>query len=211
MKKHVLIASLISCLASLSSAQAATKLEPGSVVVFSNGLVEKLIKQESDSSVWETARKRMYERASTGFFENRREERYPPGSRTTVWDVNEEELQTLMNMAPGSKLDFDAYRTRNGVTEARIWTCSYLGDSIEQLTDMKVAVQNFDCSRYSQQRDPSRVREQREIKYSSGLGVVIWERHSRLNRPTRERQVVAILSPSQSTMDAIADAVRGVQ
>lgn len=184
-------------------------MEPGTVVIYSNGLVEKLISRSDDKSVWETDRKRVYERAHTGFFENRREERYPAGSRTTVWQVDEVEFERLAKMGPGSTLEFSMFRTRNGINKSRrVWTCNYGADVTEQVAGIELAAQHFTCTRYSKYRAVDREREQREFKYAPELGVVIWERHERMNAKPRERELVAILSPERATLETISDIVK---
>ena len=211
MKISVLSAFLIVCPLWISSAVAASSIEPGTVVVYSNGLVERLMSRDDDLSVWETDRKRVYERAHTGFFENRREERYPEGSRSTVWEVDEAGFSRLASMGPGSTLNFIATRIRdNFEVSNRVWTCSYEADLLEQVAGTEVNAQHFKCTRYSRYRVPSRIREQRELKYAPDLGVVIWERHERMDAKAREREVVAILSPEKATLDAISDIVKAI-
>ena len=95
MKRFFLGVLLVTCPLWISSAIATSSIEPGTVVIYSNGLVEKLMSRNEDRSIWETDRKRVYERGHTGFFQDRREERFPAGSRTTIWAVDEQEPANL--------------------------------------------------------------------------------------------------------------------
>lgn len=194
---------------SLSFAAPIFDVRPGTVVVYSDGDVERLMSRSSDSSTWEDSRKRVYERSHLGFFGDLSESRFPPGSRETRWSASPESLARLENATPGSSVTYSVRRTRDGVPKDLSWSCTYNGVKNTTVLDTQLLVKAYDCSRYSVSvKRGSSFKEQREVLYSPDLEMVVWERNTLPGRDPKERQIKAILTPEQASMDAITEVVK---
>ncbi len=200
---------LLFSIATAANAQVIPKVTSGTVVIYSNGDVEKLIRKSSDTAIWEDGRKRVYERSLIGFYGDRVETRFPPGSTTITRRTDEQSLASLIKGGAGNKLNFTVVRDRDGSSSQRHWECTFNGYTTATLLANPIKTEDYTCARYSLTKNSGLVvKERREIQYSNELHLVIWERRTRPGRDASVRTIAAILPPKQATIDAIATAVK---
>ena len=192
----------------LSGALAAA-VPVGSVAVYSDGDVEKLIESTAQRKVWEDDRKRRYVRSVNPILPvlERKDFLSGRGYRQTVVKGQPDSLDSLN---PGRHVEFSIQRvTHDGHTSVREWDCQYLGKRQESVLSKGRMVQRYSCERFTIHRKlHNRVfRERREISYSEELGLVV-----DLNRTTTKkktsRKLVALLPPKSASYKKVSALVR---
>lgn len=184
----------------------------GSVVIYSDGSVEKLLAREGDTERWEDDRKRQYVRSENPIMPLL-EKRYflrGNGYRQRVVSGNPGSIRELPE---GTPVEFSLVRTRDdGSTLQRHWECEFLGNSEKTVMGKKRKLERYSCQRFSIHRKLHNrsFREKREFSYSPDLGLVV-----DLARETRKKRsrttIEAILSPKKASYKRISRAVRKVR
>jgi hypothetical protein len=183
----------------------------GSVAIYSDGSVEKLLADEGDRLHWEDHRKRRLVRSKnpivpllqrTDFLSKR-------GYRQTISSGDPGSIKTL---APGEPLEFTVLRTRyNGETSRRMWECQRLARTKEKVIGVSRVLDKYVCERFVLHRKlwNRQFREKREFSYSRDLGLVV-----ELKRQTRTRtsnkRLVAILAPDKAEYRQIKQVLKKV-
>lgn len=201
MRVRMLLGSLL-----LLSSTVYAGIELGSVVIYDNGQVEKLLESNSQWSVWQDARKRVYKRSNLPFLpvlEYRRFRAEESGYNHTLITGSPEQLMPYgeLEMARFSVLRNDV---RKGKSK-KYWRCNYVGVSEFKYRKQILPTQKYDCTRYSPGRYfEERFRERIEIEYATDLGIPV--RQTKTNRQGGHKKVkmVRILSPEKATAKRIS-------
>lgn len=199
---------LICCL--LLGAQAAPAVVPvGSIALYSDGRVEKLMANEAGRLHWEDDRKRRFVRATNPIV--------PPLERTDFLSQRGYRQNTasgdpdaIHRLPAGSPVEFSVIRTRNsGEISKRYWECVYLGKSRQQVLETERDLDRYTCERFVIHRKLHNrsFREKREFSYSPDLGLVVdLQRQTRKN--SSSSRLVRVIPPDKADYRTISRAVR---
>ncbi|BBB27606.1 hypothetical protein AMJAP_3021 [Amphritea japonica ATCC BAA-1530] len=193
----------------LVPALAMAGLKPGSVVIYTDGDVEKLVEQNQEWSLWEDQRNRRYKRSYLPYFpvlEYRRFKEAPSGYDQFVPDISAVELKPF-----SSRESVKFSLTRKDLikgTRSRLWRCSYAGQSSYRLSKQDLVTQDYSCTRYVMDKlHTQKFREKLVVSYSPTLNLVV--KQVKTNRRGKETHVAVkrILTPERATAKRIARTV----
>lgn len=202
MKIKIIIAFFLVWSSCLSAA-----VEQGSVAIYSNGQVEKLLESNSRWSVWQDARKRVYRRSNLPVLpvlEYRRFSFPESGYRQTVRSGNP---NTIKPYGDRDEVDFSIARVDvlKGPSE-KLWSCEYLGLSTFKYRKKNLQTVEYRCQRFSKSGINSAVKlkEDLRLSYSPKLGLIV--NKDRVNAKGRHSNVslVRVLSPEKATSKRIS-------
>jgi len=181
-------------------------VELGSVVIYSNGQVEKLLESNSQWSLWEDARKRVYRRSNLPVLpvlEYRRFSFPESGYTQTVRSGNPNAIKPY---GESNEVDFSIARVDvlKGPSEKH-WTCEYLGLSTFKYRKENLQTVEYRCQRFSRGGySPDKLKEDLRFSYSPKLGLIV--NKDRVNAKGRHSNVslVRVLSPEKATAKRIS-------
>ena len=184
-------------------AQAGTQI--GSVAIYSDGRVEKLLEKNSEWSLWQDQRKRLFKKANYPHFPIIHYQKFP--------DIREGYRQKLVYGSPeqikpaGEKksLNFELLKTSKSSRGKKYWKCSYTGKGKFKLGTKKYRTHNYECVRSVFNKHMSlQKKEQLNLKYSPTLEMVV-DRKRIDSKGEKERvKLVNILKPTKATPKRIA-------
>jgi hypothetical protein len=184
-------------------------LQPGSVVIYTDGDVEKLLVQNQEWAIWEDQRNRRYKRSYLPYFpvlEYRRFKEEPSGYDQFVTDLSAVELKPFSSR---ESVQFTLNRRDlNKGASSRVWRCSYVGSGSYRLSKEDFLTQDYSCTRSSvDKRHIQKIREKLVMSYSPKLNLLV--KKVRTNRRGKETQVAVkrILTPERATAKRIARTV----
>lgn len=192
----------------------AQAVAPGTVAIYSNGAVERLVTREGDIEVWENERKVRSRRSPNPVV--------PPLSRESLLrgpvyrqTLSRGEPATLLNAAPGASVEFVMTRTdENGNQAARQFQCEFEGRRKHRVMGKLEAVDVFTCERFTVHRKlwHKIVKEKRVLQYSPRLRMVVDRERFRPSKGTTTRQtLVKLLSPKQINYANLRDQLARVR
>lgn len=184
----------------------------GTVALYSDGKVEKLLADEADGLRWEDDRKRQYLRSRNPAVPvlERRDFLSGRGYRQAVVDGDPDALHKL---TPGTPVEFSVIRSRfSGERSQRNWECSHLGQVRQDVLGTERMLDRYSCERFVVHRKLHNrsFREKQDFTYSPELGVVV-----DLDRKTRKksssRRLVALFPPGKADYKTLSRAVRKIR
>lgn len=192
------------------AAQAA--LPVGSVVVYSDGRVEKLLAIEGDRQRWEDDRKRQFVRSRNPIIPVLEKRVFLSGRGYTqrLADGNPE---TISRLPADTPVEFSLVRTRDdGSTTQRHWECTFRGTIKKKVLGKTRTLERYSCTRFKVNRKLHNrmFREKRDIRYSRELGLVVDLRRETSKKRSRSK-ITAILSPKKASYKRISRAVRNAR
>lgn len=209
-KKIIKIAVFLAMIPAVTvSAATMAGIKPGSVVIYSDGSVEKLLSRNKKWSLWQDQRKRQYKRSYLPYFpvlEYRRFSEQPSGYDQSVPDIDAVRLKPFSNE---ESVRFSLLRNdlQKG-TSQRNWRCAYIGTGSYTLTKQQVTTDEYQCLRsVVDKRYIEKIREKIDLSYSSELNLVVQERST--DRYGKEKAVAVekILPPEAATAKRIGRVV----
>ena len=184
-------------------------LKPGSVVIYTDGDVEKLLVQNQEWAIWEDQRNRRYKRAYLPYFpvlEYRRFTEELSGYDQFVADMSAVEL---IPYSARESVQFSlTRRDLNKGSRSRLWRCSYTGKGNYRLSKQDLVTQDYSCTRLSVNKYyVESFREKLVVSYSPKLNLVV--KQVKTNRRGKETQIAVkrILTPERATAKRIARTV----
>lgn len=187
-------------------------IEVGSIAVYSDGDVEKLVEIAPGKTVWEDDRKRRYVRSDNPMLPVLEREDFLSG-RGYRQTLIKGEPASYRSLEPGQHVLFDMRRTRHdGRTSTREWDCEYLGDTRKKVLKLHRTLHNFSCERFkTHHKLYYRVfKERRRFSYSEELGLIV-----RMKRETprkkSSRKLEALFAPDEVTYRKLSKLVRQIR
>jgi hypothetical protein len=180
----------------------------GSVVLYSDGTVEKLLSREGDRLRWEDDRKRQYVRSTNPILPavEKRNFLQSSGYQQQVAAGVPGAIHTLPQ---GTPVEFTVVRTAlNGNSSRRHWECVFLGEVQQLALGKQRRLENYSCERFKVHRKFHNrwFREKRDFAYSPDLGLVV--DLSRETRTKRSRKkLVAVYPPDKVNYPVLSRAV----
>jgi len=184
----------------------------GTVALYSDGNVEKLLADEKDGLRWEDDRKRQHLRSKNPAIPvlERRDFLSGTGYHQAVSSGDPDALRKL---PPGTPVEFSVIRSGfSGERSKRNWECSYLGRVRQDVLGTERMLDRYSCERFAIHRKLHNrsFRERRDFTYSHDLGVVV-----DLDRKTRKksssRRLVALFPPGKADYKTLSRAVRKIR
>lgn len=202
----------LAVLLTLATGGAIADVPVGSVAVYSDGGVEKLLSRTDGKSLWEDDRKRRYLRTDNPILPVRERSNFLDG-HGYVQTVIEGQPENYRKLAVGQRLEFTLRRNyRDGKTATRMWDCEYRGARQGKVLDKPRTLQRYVCERFIIHRKLHNrsFRERRVIAFSEELGMVVDLQRTTRKR-TSSRKLVALLPPSKATYKTLRTLVRKIR
>lgn len=198
---------LLACGSGVSAA-----LPVGSVVLYSDGDVEKLLAAEQDRVRWEDDRKRVYVRSTNPIIPVLEKTDFLSGRGYTqrVASGDPDQIHTLPG---GSPVEFSLLRSKSDGTQSRrSWQCVYQGKSRQEVLGVKRDLDRYVCERFSIHRKfhNKTFRERREFSYSQDLGLVV-ELKRQTPKKSSSKRLVAVFPPGKADYSTVSRAVRKIR
>lgn len=181
----------------------------GSVALYSDGKVEKLLMVEKDRQLWEDDRKRRFLRSSNPVMPilERTEFLGDRGYRQSLVEGDPDEVNIDSG---GSPVAFTVLRERHdGSRVRRQWKCSHLGRQQKDVLGEVRMLDRFNCERFILHRKTWQpiIKESREFLFSPALGMVVEMRRTR-GEKTREWKLVSLLPAGKADYTRLSKRVR---
>ncbi len=187
----------------------AAGLPVGSVAIYSDGRVEKLLAYEDRKQLWEDDRKRRYLRSDNPIMPTLERRDFLSG-KASVQNLRSGDPDSISVLPRGERVEFSVVRQRTGATPSvRIWECVRLGPQQKKVLGKLREVESYRCERFVYQRKTwqRQFRESREFLYSRELGLIV-----KMKRKTRKREsswgLVSVIGPGEATYERLSRKVR---
>jgi hypothetical protein len=191
------------------SGTASAAVPVGSVVMYSDGRVEKLLSYRNGELLWEDDRKRQFLRSENPVM--------PALSRTDFLSrkgysqsVGEGDPDSIETLPVDTRVNFTVVREQHsGNRSTRNWECRRLGSRQEKVLGVMRKLDLFTCERFVIHRKTwqKNFRESRRFSYSRDLGLVV-----EMQRKTRKRasdwKLVSIVPPEKTSYKRLSKKVR---
>ncbi len=187
-------------------------LSVGSVVVYSDGKVERFLGEQDGKLIWEDDRKRRYVKSKNPIV--------PVLERISLVSgkgyrqpISSGDPATIDKLGAGQAVEFTVSRIRDdGRRSERRWECQRTGNASVRVLGVDRRVEQFRCIRFIVHRKfwHKVVKEQLDFAYSSELELVV-KRERRYRDKTRTREVAAILPPGQASYERLSKLVRDIR
>ena len=203
------ITMVTTALALLLTTSAWAELKPGSVVIYSDGDVEKLLQRDEQWTLWEDQRKRQYKRAYLPYIpvlEYRRFEDQPSGYDQSVDNLP---ALALKPFSQSERVQFSLKRQdlRKGSSD-RVWQCFYNGTGRFELGKKRYATDKYRCKRFSLKKFTTYIlKEEIWFYYSPTLDLVMKQVRTNSKGQKSRVEVTKILSPERATAKRISRTV----
>jgi len=193
----------------VASTQVNAELKPGSVAIYSDGSVEKLVRIEDGWRLWESERKRLYSRSDLPVVPVLHYQKFPDRSQGYRQRVINGQPQLLLPFGAEESMGFDVQRISSSTgNTVRRWDCKYVGKGSFTLRKTKLKTEKYECSRFAVKATKTdELKETVRLKYSPKLGLVV-DRRSTSAKGKKERvKLVRVLKPGKVTAKRIARTV----
>lgn len=196
---------------STASLTQASDLQIGSVAIYSNGQVKKLVEKSPQWTRWESARKRVYKQSLLPYLPTLEYQRFPPERGGYTRSVDMAKVSQLVPFGQSQDIAFTIRRTKSdGASSQRHWRCSYEGRGQQALMGREWRVDNYSCTRTNPfSKQP--FRERREVSYAPDLGVVLKEAVTRRGGRSKVTRLEYLLAPKEASAERIADIVKDLR
>ena len=200
---------LFSLVLALSSAASAT-VPVGTIALYSDGRVEKLIAIEDQGLRWEDDRKRQFLRSRNPAIPVLESRQIMTG-RFYFQELDSGDPERLKELPLGTPVHFTMTRHRDGGAKKRDWKCEFLGSKREEVLGQSQTLDRYRCVRSALSRKfHYSVRDSREFTYSPELGVLVqMERKTRTRTQTRE--LVGLFRPGETDHKTLSRTVRKIR
>lgn len=173
---------------------------PGTIAVYSDGRVVKLLETRQKATVWQDHRLRRITYPANPVLPPR--QRIGLDGRLQYREILDQGNPAgLLEAAPGTTVDFRTQRVNaKGVTSSRNYQCTALGPDRVRVLGRDEPVRRFRCERYTVHHKlwTRQVKEIRELAYSPRLRLIVDQVRRRPAKGTvRERRLVALIPPGK--------------
>ncbi len=181
----------------------------GSVAMYSDGRVEKLISHSDGKLLWEDDRKRRFLRSENPIIPTLERKDFLSRKGYSQW-VSDGDPDSIDRLTSGTRIGFKTVRVRhNGKRSTRNWDCKYLGSKKKKVLGMMRKLDMFDCERFvvHSRTWQKQFRESRQFSYSSELGLIV-DMKRKTRKKSNEWKLVAILPPEKTGYRHLSKRVR---
>lgn len=194
---------------SLFSSAAFAAVPVGTVALYSDGTVEKLLAREGETLRWENDRKRQFVRSTNPAVPVlERQDFLSGGGYRQVLSGGDPDA--LRGSAAGTSVEFSVIRIRNsGERSKRNWECSFVGQARQDVLGTERQLDRYSCERFVIHRKLHNrsFRERRDFTYSPDLALLVdLERKTR--KRSSSRRLIALFPPGKADYKTLSRAVR---
>lgn len=180
------------------SAVASATVPIGTVALYSDGRVEKLVAIEENGLRWEDDRMRQFLRSRNPIMPIL-ESRQRVTGKVYFQELKSGDPRQIRDLPIGTPLHFSVTRVRDGGAQTRYWRCEFLGDVRDSVLGKAQDLERYRCQRSSLSFGKMmglRTRDIRNFIYSPDLGVIVrMERTNVKLQRTRTRKLIALFEP----------------
>jgi hypothetical protein len=191
------------------SGVASAAVPVGSVVMYSDGRVEKLISHGNGGWLWEDDRKRQLVRSENPIVPLLRRTDFL-SRKGYSQSVGEGDPDSIKQLPSGTRVGFTVVRTRHtGERSTRNWDCKHLGKRQEKVLGVMRELDSFACERFVIQRKTwqKQFRESRQFSYSRDLGLIV-EMQRKTRKKSNNWKLVSIVPPDKVNYQHLSKKVR---
>lgn len=187
---------------------AQAELKVGTVAVYSDGRVEKLLEKGQDWTLWEDERKRRYKRSNLPFLPVLMYQRFPSDQPYYSQKVVTGSPHNLKPYGDMEAVMFDITRTQDGVRSKKIWRCEYRGKNKFKYRSKVKKTERYRCTRLRYQTNVVPVpMEKLDLEYSPSLGLVVDQRRTDRKGEKKRVRLHRLISPEKATLKRISRTV----
>lgn len=178
----------------------------GTVAVYSDGKVEKLVQKGTGWEVWEDQRKRLYKRSIHPVVPVLSYQKYPDRTQGYTQTVKFGSPETLIPFGKGDAAQFEMNRhSSQSGNSIRHWRCTYRGEGRFKLKRKKYKTNKYNCARSVFWKEViAKVRETHDIEYAPELGLVVERKVIGRSGKTKRVELEALLTPERATAKRIS-------
>ena len=178
------------------SAVASATVPIGTVALYSDGRVEKLLAIEENGLRWEDDRMRQFLRSRNPIMP-RLESRQLVTGKVYFQELKSGDPDLITNLPEGTPLHFSITRNRNGTVKTRYWRCEFLGSVRGETLGEIRNLEKYRCKQsFMSRKFGLRVRDISEFTYSPELGVIVQMERTNVKRQrTRTRELIGLFEP----------------
>lgn len=205
------------CLGGLTMLSAAAHAEPpriGSVAVYSDGSVERLIARDGRQSTWQDERLRRVTRDQNPLLPALLREQHLGGADFRQ-QLRSGKPDSLLTARPGDSVEFSVWRwdgLGNREVAPRDFDCVFQGEQRRQVLGRDDTLQRFACERFTTHHKlwTRKIRERYVIDYSPRLQLAVQVQRDRKGKRS-QRSLVALLGPKKYRYAALAQQLNSLQ
>lgn len=184
-------------------------LPVGSVVMYSDGRVEKLLSREDGKLLWEDDRKRRYLRSENPIMPVLERRDFLSG-KGYVQALRSGEPDSIAVRPSGEGVEFSVVRERVGGTPTvRTWECTRHATHHKKILGEMRELDTYRCERFVYKRKTwqRQFKESRQFSYSRDLGLIV-----KMTRKTSKKKskwrLVSVIAPEKATYKRLSRKVR---
>ena len=184
-------------------------LPVGSIALYSDGKVEKLLSVEGGRMLWEDDRKRQYLRSDNPVVPTIERRDFLGKTRYTQ-EVSLGDPDQIRKVPHGTPVEFVVVRQRpSGARSTRRWECVYHGNKGKKVLGRNEQVEQYSCERFVVHRKfwHRLVKEEIALSFSRKLGLVVDMKRTRSEK-TKRRKLVEIVPPEKAAYRRLSKKVR---
>jgi|GEM_PF-5565411 len=194
----------------ISTAASAT-VPVGTIALYSDGRVEKLIATEEEGLRWEDDRMRQFLRSRNPVMPVLESRQLVTGN-VYFQELERGDPEQIKQLPLGTPVHFSVIRHRDGERKRRFWKCEFLGSVREEVLGEPRDLERYQCKQSSFTRKLwLRIRDTREFTFSPELGVIVSMERKTAKGKTRARQLVAMFEPGEADYKTLSRAVRKIR
>jgi len=181
----------------------------GSVVMYSDGRVEKLLSHSDGELLWEDDRKRQFLRSENPIRPTLERKDFL-SRKGYSQPVGEGDPDSISSLPSGTRIGFTTVRIRHtGERSIRNWECKHLGTEQKKVLGVMRELDLYDCERFVVQHKPwqKQFRESRKFSYSHDLGLIV-KMKRKTRKKSRKWKLVSILPPEKTDYRRLSKRVR---
>lgn len=197
------------CVALLISPALPAAVPVGSIALYSNGKVEKLLSVDGGGHLWEDDRKRRYLRSTNPVVPVLMRSNFLSG-RGYRQVVVSGKPASISSLPPGTPVEFSVERTKtSGERTRRQWKCVRSEKSTARVLGIDRRIDRYSCERFTIHRKTWQpiVKEVKVFSYSPELGLVTKMKHTR-GEKTRRWKLAKLIAPEKATYKRVSKQVR---
>lgn len=180
--------------------------EVGSVAIYSNGQVERLMQKSPDFKVWEDGRKRRYKRSIYPFMPVLEYSKFPLVNGSYRQTLSKGKPDRLAPYGSEERVHLTVNRINaEGVVKERNWRCDNQGSSTFDYLGESLSTQLFECIRFTLPK--WKVKERLTLAYASEIDLVVDFTREKSGK-TKRVQLILLLAPEEASVSKIAAEVK---
>lgn len=184
---------------------ATADLKTGTVAIYSDGRVEKLLSTDDTGRLWEDQRKRLYKKSHLPFIPILSYQKFPDRHQGYRQRVIFGKPETLKPFGTEDSVSFELIKKSDASTGKKYWQCRYLGEGRYKLDSKRYKTHNYSCVRSVLFKETVyKTKETIELRYSPTLQLIVDRKRVSSNGKKKRVTLIQVLKPKKATAKRIA-------